>query len=190
MSSDEILMRFIQGDPAAYEALYRKHVNDLYNYGIALGASPYICEDAVHDVFCNLYHKEDASQIKNIKYFLLRSLKNRLIDITRTNRIVHTENIEQFPFQIEVSVMDFIEEEEERRIIKNKVETLMNSLSDRQREAIYLRYMQDLSYEEIGVMLSMTPESARKLVHRGIKKMRDLSPDPLIILILGILFFE
>ncbi|MDR0332847.1 MAG: sigma-70 family RNA polymerase sigma factor [Dysgonamonadaceae bacterium] len=168
--------------------LYERHVNDLFNYGIGMGFSEQICMDAIHDVFCNLYVNKKCEEILNIKYYLFSSLKNRLIDIYRSSSKLSTFDIESLPFAVEVSILDTIIADDEQAILRASVEKLMASLTNRQREAIYLRYMQELSYEEIGILLDMTPESVRKLVHRGIEKMRDKAKSSSLLLILSLLF--
>ena len=50
----------------------------------------------------------------------------------------------------------------------------MGELSDRQREAIYLRYVSGLSYEELSEVLQLNYQSARNLIHRGIEKLRKI----------------
>ena len=50
----------------------------------------------------------------------------------------------------------------------------MESLSDRQREAIYLKYTNDFSYEEIAEILNIDVASSRTLIYRSIKKIREL----------------
>lgn len=153
--------------------IYKKYVNDLFNYGVGMGFSDQTCMDAIHDVFCALYTSDKKLEdIVNIKYYLFVSLKNRLIDVYRISRKINMLDIEEFPFVIEVSILDSIIADDEHAVLKANVEKLMQQLTDRQREAIYLRYMQELSYEEIGMLLDMTSESVRKLVHRGIDKMR------------------
>ncbi len=170
--------------------IYKKYVNDLFNYGVSMGFSDQICMDAIHDVFCALYTSDKKLEdIKNIKYYLFISLKNRLIDIYRSSKKINTLNLEELPFVIEVSILDSIIADDECAILKASVEELMKQLTSRQHEAIYLRYMQELSYEEIGTLLDMTPESVRKLVHRGIEKMRTYAQnDSKLLLILLFIF--
>ncbi len=50
---------------------------------------------------------------------------------------------------------------------------MLCSLTGRQREAIYLRYMQELEYDEIAVLLNLTTKGTRKLIYRAIERMRE-----------------
>jgi RNA polymerase sigma factor (sigma-70 family) len=164
-------------DHSVFSQTYKTHVQSLYSYGIGLGYPHEICLDAIQDVFCKLYTQNLLADINNIKYYLFRSLKNRLIDIRKSTKKEINQLNENEEFSIEVSIMDHILISEEEILLKNKVESLLKLLTDRQREAIYLRYMQELEYEEIGRLLDMNAESVRKLVHRGIDKIRK-NTDP------------
>ncbi|MDU1892888.1 MAG: sigma-70 family RNA polymerase sigma factor [Dysgonomonas sp.] len=168
-----------------YSQIYRKYVDELFSYGIGLGFSESKCMDAIHDIFCKIYtNKKELDNVLNLKYYLFRSLKNRLIDIYKQENKVKFKEIEEYNFSIEVSVIDAIIDEEERHILKNKVELLMQSLSNNQREAIYLRYMLEMDYDEIGKLLNINAESVRKLVYRGIDKLRGQTSLDIAIVIL------
>ena len=160
-------------EPNNITHLYRKYINEMYAYGIGLGFEKNRCMDAIHDVFCKLFINENQIfEIENIKFYLFRSLKNRLIDIDKQEKKIKHEDINQYNFTIEVSIIDTIIDKEEKKNLEEKVNDLLNSLTSTQREAIYLRYMQEMEYEEIARLLDINPESARKLVYRGIDKLR------------------
>jgi Sigma-70, region 4. len=48
----------------------------------------------------------------------------------------------------------------------------MKTLTSRQREAIYLRYIREVPLEDIASMLNMNYQSTRNLIHRSILKLR------------------
>lgn len=179
---------FLFKDTADYTTFYNKYINELYSYGISLGFSGNVCMDAIHDVFCKIYvNKNELQNIRNIKHYLFRSLRNRLLDIYRKNKKITFDEIDDYSFSIEVSVMDTIIDEEERLLLKHKIESLMSKLTSNQREAIYLRYMQEMEYEEIALILNINAESVRKLVYRGIDKLREQS-NLSIVVILSVCF--
>ena len=115
--------------------------------------------------------------------FIICSSKNS----KRDTRITFGE-IKDHSFSVEVSVLDTLIEEEERESLRNRVESLMNSLTGNQREAIYLRYMQEMEYDEIARILNINAESVRKLVYRGIDKLKKQSN--LDIMLLLVLYFR
>jgi len=171
-------------ETAIFTSFYNKYVDELYNYGISLGFSDSTCKDAIHDVFCKIYvNKNELKNIHNIKYYLFKSLKNRLLNIYRREKKIIFDEIENYSFHIEACVMDSIIDKEEEEILKHKIESLMNSLTSNQREAIYLRYMQGMEYEEIAQILNINAESVRKLVYRGIDKLREQSNLSIIVIL-------
>ncbi|MDR1981582.1 MAG: RNA polymerase sigma factor [Tannerellaceae bacterium] len=159
-----------------FSIVYNKYIDDLYSYGISLGFGHDMTLDAIQDIFYTIYARINIHEIENMKYYLFRSLKNRLFDIYRSAKKENSpDDLTDLPFYTEITVMDSIIEEEEMLSIQKKVEELLKLLTNRQREAVYLRYMQGFEYEKIGELLNMTGESARKLVHRGIEKIRHLT---------------
>ncbi|MDO5664264.1 MAG: RNA polymerase sigma factor [Bacteroidia bacterium] len=167
-----------QNNPDSFSYIYKKYVDDLYAYGVSLGFDSDMCKDSIQDVFYKLYSKRtELSHIENLRFYLFRSLRNRLFDLHRQqNKLEPIEwSLNQFP--IEVTVLKQIEDEEDNAFLKQKVESLLQLLTSRQREAVYLRYMQNLEYDEIGKMLKMNSESVRKLVYRALEAIRKNTPD-------------
>ena len=53
-----------------------------------------------------------------------------------------------------------------------KLGLALKALTDRQREVIYLKFNQNMSYEEIGDILGINYQSIRNLAHRAITELR------------------
>lgn len=176
MNTEEVLRfeLFLKGDDDAYAWLYNHYVRDLLSYGMGLGYRRDVLRDAIQDVFLNLLQNRDSlKEVSNIKFFLLRSLKNRLINIARDKK--HAVNIDDHEdqYSVRVTVLDQMIEDEKKSNIEKKIEGMLNKLSSRQKEAIYLRFIHELEYSEIGTILNMQAPSVRNLVARGIAKMRS-----------------
>ena len=179
MNMDKLWQKFLKyGDDHSFSLIYNSHIDKLYSYGIHLGFHSELCKDAIQDVFYKLYlSSENLSGVNNIAAYLFTSLKNRLIDMSRNDsRIQKVELINQ-SFSIDVTILDDIIDAEKAVLLKNKVEELLASLTPQQREAVYLRYMHDLNYTEISELLDINPDSARKLIFRAMKKLREQTAD-------------
>ncbi|SFG47894.1 RNA polymerase sigma factor [Prevotella sp. KH2C16] len=163
-------------DEGAFAMVYTLTADDLRAYGLSLGGDDDTCKDVIHDLFYHLYIKRKGLQgCENIWNYLFRAFRNRLLNARRkSGRFLNMEPGDQ-PFSVEVSVLDTLIDEEERRRLKLMVEELLAELTPRQREAVYLRYMQGLDYGEIAKLLDMNVESVRKLVHRAMVNLRHKS---------------
>lgn len=141
---------------------------------MAFGIDPGLVEDAIQDVFLSLYEGNHSLwESDNKKYYLLACLKNEIRSLKR--RSIFTEEIENedsYDFLLEVSGLDIIEQREEREAVEMKLQKVMNTLTGRQREAIYLRYIKERSFEDISEHFNIKTKAAQKLVYRAIDKMR------------------
>lgn len=112
-----IINRFLHGDHEAYSLLYRDHIQELFSYGKALTGNDERLKDAIQDVFYKLLSNPAAlKDVQNLKYFLFKSLKNRLIDILksemRQSQSGEAAAYEQIDFTInDVTVLDSLIEE-------------------------------------------------------------------------------
>ena len=166
----------MQGSNACdYKILYEKYVGEMYAYGIALGINEDLLYDLIHDVFLHFFeHQNEVVENEHVKYYLFRCLKNKLISLKRKeinwNELSQTEEL---PFFITITGVDLIEEKELQMEITGQINKMMQCLTDRQREAVYLRFMQELSYEEIADLLGLTVKGTRKLVYRSLERIRE-----------------
>lgn len=159
------------------DSLYNEYIDDLYMYAQNLGFNKQFSMDAIHDVFCKLYVDTDiVANISNTKFYLFRSLKNRLIDIYRSQReFVDYENnskADSMPFILKVTIEDKLIEDEDRLKLKERVDKILAVLTDRQREIIYLRFMMDYDYEEISQLMDISVPACHNLMSKTIKKLK------------------
>lgn len=161
---------------------YNEYLDTLYSYALHLGFDEQTAMDAIHDVFYKLCtHHSSLNEINNLKSYLFRSLRNRLIDIKRINR----ENTAPFtgqddvsevlPFQLHVTIEDELIMKEDAEEIRLKVENVLNRLTDRQREIVYLRYIREQSYEEIAEIMQISVAACRNLISKSISKLKESS---------------
>lgn len=167
-----------------FDLIYNRYADEMLSYGMGLGFNREVLKDAVQDVFFKLYVNKNLLQgVQNIKYYLFRALRNRLLDIHKMTIPTHDIGEYELEFVIQPTIVDELIGEEDRIIIQNKVKTLLALLTHRQREAIYLRFIQEMEYEEIGELLDMTPQASRKLVFRAMERMRKQDISILLLLI-------
>ena len=109
----------------------------------------------------------------NIKFYLFTALKNSLYN-TFKREMVFEKLEEQELYNIldhsdENKALSSLEQESTRKVILQ----LMNQLTDRQREVIYHRFIEELSMEEIGILMQMNTQSVQNLIQRSLRKMRE-----------------
>lgn len=170
-----------------YHKLYEMYAGEMFAYGMGFSIGKETVLDAIHDVFLHIIeHKSNIDIQANAKFYLLISLRNRLFSIKRKEIPVHSlDDMENSYFSLTVKNLEnSVEDEDERNELISQIEGILNELTNRQREVIYLRYMQNLSYEEVARILNITPKAARKLTYRALTRIKELYGVPGVILLL------
>ena len=175
---NNIFRKFQEGNEDAFSFFYQFYLNDLYAYGTSLGFGKDDVKDVIQDIFLKMYfEKRNFTSINHLKFSLLKSLKNRLYNIYKSKAVSAKTEIskEIISFSITTTVLDKIIDEEDRTIIKQQLDELLSELTSRQKEAVYLRFMQELEYDEIAEIMHITEHAARKLISHSLNRLRKAS---------------
>jgi RNA polymerase sigma factor (sigma-70 family) len=173
----QLWQTFQSGDVEAYTTIYRLHVKGMYRYGMSLvPVSEAFVLDCIHDVFTEIWIKKERLSVpENIRHYLLKSLKVRIIHLLQRQEkpyfSISTEDFDDL--WTEPSTDDLYVQKEEAENRQEMVRKLIALLPHRQQEAIRLRYTENLDYQQIGTILDVNRQSAQNLVHRAIQKLRE-----------------
>lgn len=165
----------VQEGDMQFIALYKFYYQDLYAYGVSLGFNTEDVKDAIQEVYLKLYFNERLCiDEKKIKFYLLRSVRNQLIDWERTKKDTFSIEEEERSFKLSVSVEESFISDEEDLLLKKRVNRILDLLTDHQREIVYLHFIEEMPYEEIAVMLDMKIQTVRGQVFKAMEKLRKL----------------
>lgn len=169
-------LNFLQGDKAALSEIFLLYHDDLYRYGLKLAGNENLVKDAIQDLFLKLWkNRSNLKPVEVLKPYLFKSLRNHLIDsLELTKARIPIENDFEHPFEIAYSAEDFVIHEQVTEDVKQQVIQALNKLMPRQREALYLRYFEELDFETIAAVMDINVQSVRNTLHRGISALREL----------------
>ena len=166
---------FVEGNDKAYSVIYKLYAGNLYAFGLSLGARTEVIEDAIHDVFVEIYtHRHYLKKINNLKYYLLTAFRNRLFLLMKENSKIQEITERDINGLFEVDYQQLWIENENDTQKQDLVKRLLSELNQNQREAIYLRYVEGLSCEEIARLMNINYQSVKNLIHRSIKKLKSV----------------
>ena len=118
---------------------------------------------------------------------MLVSLKNSLINALYREDHYTSYDHETVSFTLGLTVEEQYVTDEQYTNQQRKIQEILNVLTPRQKEIIYYRYIQELSFDEICIMMDMNYQSAQNLIQRSLKKIRDLyGPVEVFLLLLSI----
>lgn len=170
---------FLKGDEKCFSLIYQRTINGLLFYGLKFTVDRELLNDCVQEVFINLYvkKKELGGKIKKLKPYLFVSVRNEVVNrIVKENKH-HTIQIDEInntlDFNVEYSSEEKFIKEEISSEISQKLLASVNSLPPRQKEIIYLKFEEELEYDDIADIMKISVESARKSMHRAISSLRN-----------------
>jgi len=175
-SPNGIWKSFLSGDKKAFSALYYMYADVLFSYGYKIVNDREVVKDAIQELFIKLYNnRENLNDTEHVKFYLFKALRNRLISKLESRTIISLDaHNDDLLFEIEIASTE--EDDDPEDIFsedqKKELSRAMKTLTSRQREAIYLRYIREIPIEDIADMLNMNYQSARNLIHRSILKLR------------------
>jgi len=176
MTDQEIWQQLKRGDKSALEMIYREHIDALISYGLKFTSDQQIVEDAIQDLFIDIWRRKDTiGDTDAIRPYLLVSIRRRIVKIlSRKNKHQVDISPDEVDFEVELAVDEIISMDEEADIRSQKIKQAFTQLSARQKEILYLKYYQNLDYDKICEVMDINYQSARNLVAKGIRALKKL----------------
>jgi RNA polymerase sigma factor (sigma-70 family) len=172
----KIWKEFKSGSKQAFSHIYNNYFNVLYNYGRKIINDKDLVEDCIQDLFFELWEsKEKLSDTDSIKYYLLKALRIKIFkELNKQSKFLDKNGLsDNYDFNIVSSYEAELINEQFSEEQKEKISNVLTKLSKRQKEAIFLRYFDDLHYEEIASIMSINHQSVHNLIHRAITILRE-----------------
>lgn len=164
---------FKKGDWEAYTSLYHAYYRLLNNYGYKFTKDVNLIEDAIHDLFTTLWtNRENLGSPISVKNYLYKSIRNILFRKIKASSRFHNlqEGDESIPFEVSYDHQLILNEDEAS--LQRKIKDVLHKLPARQREIIYLRFYDGLSYEEIADIMCIHVSSAYKLLYKALDNLQ------------------
>ena len=162
---------------AAFDVWFSKHVDELRAYCTRLTGDPSVAEEAVQETFARAWvHIETLSEREEVGPWLYRVARNLCVDSHRArSRLVSAdllpersaEDITDRPEAVDP--VRHVMREEERELVREA----MAALTPRHRDVLYLRDIEGLAYEELGRRHGLSGASARAVLARARRRLRD-----------------
>jgi len=170
--------RFCNGDREAFGEIYRRYFPLLFRYCIRFTTDRALVKDMLQDFFSQLYiQRAGLSLSVNLKSYLLVSARRKLfryLDQSAHGPASLDEGTAS-GFALELSPESILINRQRTEQTTRLLQQKLDALTLRQKEAIYLRFYEGLSYEEIAdIMVLKEVKYARTLIYRSIAELKEL----------------
>lgn len=171
LDDSALMLRYRDGDVAAFEALYRRHNDSLYRYLLRLCLNQATTDDLFQETWGKIV-KARGNYRPTAKFstFLFRVAHNCFIDYVRRNKR-HTNEIDVDP-DLSATADDSPEYLTERHLARRRLHTCLAKLPDDQRDVFLLHEEAGLSIDEIAQITSVNRETAKSRLRYAVRKLK------------------
>lgn len=190
MTDDRLVSLYIEGNNSAFDVLLNRHKDRLYYYIYFIVRSREVAEDIFQETFVKAIVKlQEGRYVPDGKFsaWITRIAHNLVIDQFRQER---NENLVSND-ETEVDLLNnaaFSEGTIENRMVNEQVlrdvRALVDELPDCQREVVYMRYYQKLSFKEIADITGVSINTALGRMRYAILNMRRIASEKEISLVM------
>jgi len=169
----ELVEKCRAGDREAWEIIVRRRHSRIYNLAYRFTGRFDEAEDLTQEVFLKVYrtlhsYRPDSGALET---WIVRVARNHFIDHYRKfkNERTHTAALEDHHERIASPIVrvETPGQALDRKEAANRVHRLLALLPEDQREAVILRDLEELTYEEIADLLELPIGTVKSRINRG-----------------------
>ena len=172
-----LMLRYKDGDVAAFEILYRRHNDSLYRYLLRLCRHRDNADDIFQEVWGKIIKAADRYRpTAKFTTFLYRVAHNCFIDhIRRNKRHTHPGSLDP---DCQPDPGDLPEMETERSLARERLEIALQDLPDEQRDVFLLHEEAGLNLDQISAVTGSNRETSKSRLRYAVKKLRAAIDEP------------
>lgn len=182
MTDEQLAVRYIEGDNDAFDLLLERTKDGLFNYILYVVRQEDIANDVFQDTFVKaLVSLQQGRYNPSGKFgaWLVRIAHNVIMDNYRHIRMTPTVDANPDNDLSNLSVESLIGVSRETQISNRQVladvKRIMEFLPAKQREVVYMRYYQDLSFKEIAEATGVSINTSLGRMRYAVMNMRKLA---------------
>ena len=170
-----VFLKLKSGDSDAFAFFYDKYVTNIYRFVLIRVSSKQVAEDLTQDTFLKTWqHIVDKKNVKSFQAFIFRVARNTVIDYYRQS------NRQELPLEYVPEIVDMsdnIERDLDQSIDKDKLLQKIRQLKPIYQEVLLLRYLEDLSIDDIARVIQKDKNNVRVIIHRALNKLKQIADD-------------
>jgi RNA polymerase sigma factor (sigma-70 family) len=193
LDDSTLWLSFKKGNDLAFSLLYNKYVQRLYNYGMHTCRDKELVLDCLQELFTLLWDRREklSEEVTCVNYYLFKSFRRLLMNRLTVARkfLISFSDRDRQGFDFAPSKEDKLIEEEWELERNKKIRDSLQTLTKRQREAIFLKFFNQLSYHEVAAIMDLHVDSVYNLISKALDILRKkLKADAIFSMLLPYLF--
>ena len=190
MADDVLVTLYLNGNNGAFDVLLNRHKDRLFNYIFFIVRSRELAEDLFQETFVKVIVTLQQGRYVNDGKFsawITRIAHNLVIDQFRVERNENLISNDETEFDL-LNDARLSEGTVENRMVNEQVlrdvRALIDELPDCQREVVFMRYYQDLSFKDIADITGVSINTALGRMRYAVLNMRRIAAEKNVSLVL------
>jgi RNA polymerase sigma factor (sigma-70 family) len=176
-SDEQLMMRYRDGDAAAFDALYERHRGGVFRYVMRQVGLRSAAEEVFQEIWINIISSRNRYRVEaRFATFLYHVAHNCVVDHFRRKTPLHLISLDDDPDEA-LQVAGPARDQPERAIaLRQSAAKLLNALAllpPEQREAFLLHEEGGLTLEEIAAVTGTGRETAKSRLRYALAKLRE-----------------
>lgn len=170
---DEVDAALSSGDrQRAFGLLMTRYGDQVYRYAMAHTGDAHLAEEVRQQVFVEVYRDLPRFAARApVRGWLFAIVRHRCLDTTKSNRRWGQRYKNELPLEAEIEDPELGEQLDLQKLAR-VLEGCLQALAAPSREAVLLRYQQDLSYDDAAAVTGDRPGTLQQRVARALPLLR------------------
>jgi len=166
------------GSEEALTELMKRYSKALAYYGRKMVRDDSLIQDCIQETFIQLWqYRTGLRKVTEIRPYLFTCLRRKIIySIKNRPNFETTDGDTDSLFYIDFSIEETLIENENEAIRVRTLNRLINNLPKRQKEAVYLKFYENLGNNEIALVMGIRYQTATNLIHEALSSLREWLP--------------
>lgn len=184
MTDEMLALRYVDGDNRAFDELLARTQEKLFTYIMFVVRDHDVADDVFQETFVKVIVKLQQRQYSDtgkFSFWLTRIAHNVIMDRYRAQRNEHIVEPTQDNDLSNLSGDTVLDTYRESEIINEQVlrdvKKMMNNLPTPQREVVYMRFYQQLSFKEIAELTGVSINTALGRMRYAIINLRRMAKE-------------
>ncbi|MBQ8948500.1 MAG: sigma-70 family RNA polymerase sigma factor [Prevotella sp.] len=184
MADEALALLYVGGDNRAFDELLARNQQKLYNYILFVVRDPELANDVFQETFVKVITRLQEGKYTDsgkFSFWLSRIAHNVIMDTYRQQKSEHIVEASEDNDLNKLRTQDLMEMNRENEYVNMQimqdVRHLMDTLPAPQREVVYMRYYQDLSFKEIAEATGVSINTSLGRMRYALINMRRLAKE-------------
>lgn len=177
----ELVSLFLTGNEKAFDEILSRHQDRLYTYILFIVKNNDVADDIFQETFVKaIVNLRQKKYTENGSFYswLVRIAHNLIIDQFRTEKseaLVYNDENERGWNDQQLASTTYIENELVNEQIIKDVKNMMGHLPDNQREVVFMRFYENLSFKEIAEKTGVSINTSLGRMRYALLNMRKMA---------------